>query len=79
MQEEIAHGAGSVIKFILFHVLWEIILFTLGRATLLLCTLRRYPRGRWLELHNDRIGFVGVVVVVLAWASVALFNRTIGA
>ena len=79
MQEEIAHGVGSIIKFVLFHVLWEIILFNLGRVALLLCTLGRYPRGRLLELHDSRISFAGFVVVILALTSVGVFNRTIGA
>jgi hypothetical protein len=79
MQDEIARGAGSVLRFILFHVVWEIILFNLGRATLLLFTLGRYPRGRWVELHSGRIGFAGVAVVLLLWVGAVAFNRTVGA
>jgi hypothetical protein len=79
MQDEIAHGIGSVLKFFLCHVLWEILLFNLGRAALLVCTLGRYPHGRWLELHNDRVSFFGIVVLALAWAGVAVVNRTLGA
>lgn len=79
MQEEIARIVGSVIKFFLFHLLWEIVLLNLGRATLLLCTFGRYPRDQWVELHSDRISTAGLAVVVLAWISVAVFNRTIGA
>ena len=78
MQDEIAQGIGSVIKFFVVQVLWALILFNLGRVTLLLLTLGRYPRGRWLELHITRICFVGVAVLALAWLGVVLFNRTIG-
>lgn len=79
MQDEIAGGVGSVIKFFVFHVLWELILFNLGRVTLLLFTLGRYPRSRWLELHMTRISFAGLAVLALAWLGIAWFNRTIGA
>ena len=75
MFEEIARSLAEAAKFVLFYVLWTLVLFNIGRITLLLGTLGRYPRGSALHQHVDRISLVGLAVIVVIWTSVALHNH----
>lgn len=78
MQDEIASGFVSVVRFVIYHVLWEILLFNLGRVALLVLTLGRYPRGAVAESHNGRVSLAGVAVIALIWLGVVLFNHSAG-
>lgn len=60
---------------ILRDMVWEFALFQLGRLTLLILTLGRYPRRDVVERHSDRIAGVGALVVVCAWGLVVLYNH----
>ena len=78
MQEEITNGIVAVVKFIAYYIIWSFVLFNLGRASLLLVTLGRYPRGFDVERNVNQISLVGVLVFVLAWSVVAIHNNTLG-
>ena len=78
MQDEIASGVASVVRFVIYHVLWEIVLFNLGRGALLALTLGRYPRGAVVESHSGRISLTGVAVLALIWLGIVLFNYSAG-
>jgi hypothetical protein len=78
MQEEIANVVVSVVKFIAYYLIWSFVLFNLGRASLLLVTLGQYPRGLDAQRHASQISLVGILVLVLAWSGVAIFNNTLG-
>jgi len=71
----IARVAVTALRFVFVHLLYNIVLFNLGRAALLLISLGRYPRGRNLSAHEGRISACGVLVVVLVWCGIALFNH----
>ncbi|AND71291.1 hypothetical protein ATSB10_38370 [Dyella thiooxydans] len=60
-------GLLGIVWFPVRDALWESVLFQLGRAGLLAITLGRFPRGRSLQHHADRISFAGVIVLVLGW------------
>jgi len=75
MQDTITTTIVSVLKIVISYVLWSLVLFNLGRATLLICTLGRYPRGPVPRQHANRISFVGALVVVALWASIAVHNN----
>ncbi|KRE88575.1 hypothetical protein ASG87_08310 [Frateuria sp. Soil773] len=70
--ELIAHALFAVLRWLwetlvesfLFELVWHTVLFNVGRAALLLCTLGRYPRGAALECHEDRIAAFGLLVVL---------------
>jgi len=77
--EEIAEGIfkslGSIVRWLLWNLLFEIILFNLGRGILLLVTIGNYPRGEKLERDETYISLAGVGVVVIVWVSIALYNN----
>jgi len=79
MQEEIAKGFVAVAKFVAYYIIWSFVLFNLGRASLLLVTLGQYPRGLDVQRHTNQISLVGILVLVLAWSLVAVYNNTLGA
>ncbi len=78
MQEEIINGVIAVVKFIAYYIIWSFVLFNLGRASLLVVTLGQYPRGLDAQRHVNQISLVGVLVLVLAWSAVAVYNNTLG-
>jgi hypothetical protein len=78
MQEEIAEGFIAVVKFIAYHIIWSHVLFSIGRVSLLLVTLGRYPRGLDVQRHINQISFVGLLALVLAWSFIAIYNATSG-
>jgi hypothetical protein len=77
--EEIAEGflraIGGVLRWFLWEIVVQIVLFNIGRFSLLLVTLGRYPRGHSLERDVVKISWVGVLVVFLAWVAIALYNN----
>ncbi len=78
MQDEITNGVVAVVKFIVYYIIWSFVLFNLGRVSLLLVTLGKYPRGRDAQRHVNQISLVGILVLVLAWSAVAIYNNTLG-
>jgi len=75
MQDAITSTIGSVLKVLFVWLLWSFVLFNLGRATLMVFTLGRYPRGPALKLHSNRISFVGILVILALWTSIAVHNN----
>lgn len=75
MKDQIADGVMAVARFLLGYLLWDCVLFNLGRGSLLLCTLGRYPRGPALRRDNNRIAIAGMLVLILAWSCIALYNH----
>ncbi len=77
--EEIAEGIfrtlGSIIRWLLWHLLYEMILFNLGRIILLIISLGRYPRGRAVEKDTNLISWVGISTLLLIWAGIAIYNN----
>ena len=73
--EAIIKGIWEAIKFILYVVVFNIILFNLGRVTLLTATLGKYPRYNHIEKDSEKIAWFGVFVLVAAWSAIAIFNN----
>lgn len=65
----------GVIGYIVWDVISLIFLFNLGRIVLLFVTVGRYPRGKYLGNHRDRIIGTGFGVMVLVWAIIAFSNN----
>lgn len=76
MQDEITNGAVAVVKFIAYYIIWSFVLFNLGRMSLLVVTLGQYPRGLDAQRHVNQISLVGILVLVLAWSAIAIYNNT---
>jgi len=77
MQEEITNGVVAAVKFVAYYIIWSFVLFNLGRVSLLLVTLGQYPRGLDAQRHVNQISLVGILVLVLAWSVVAIYNNTL--
>ena len=76
--EEIAEGLFrfivGAIRWMVIDILLHIFCFNLGRFTLLLITVGRYPRTQSLETDEGKITFFGVIVVILAWVAIYVNN-----
>jgi hypothetical protein len=75
LQEEITNGFVSFIKFVFYALVWQFVLFNVGRFALLLLTVGRYPRGRIVQLHENRISLVGLAALLFAWSAIAIHNN----
>ena len=78
MQEEITNAVVAAVKLIAYYIIWSFVLFNLGRVSLLLVTLGQYPRGLDAQRHVNQISLVGILVLILAWSAVAIYNNTLG-
>ena len=67
----------KAVKFALLYVLWCFLLFNIGRFSLLMVTLGRYPRIDVLERDSDKIAFAGFVVLFLIWCCIAFYNQVL--
>lgn len=76
--EEAGRGIWAVVRFVLWHVLFELVLFNIGRVICLAFTIGQFPRSRHLPRHQNLVGCVGIVVVVVIWSAIAVYNRTAG-
>ena len=70
----VARPIVAALRFVVVHLLFNVILFNVGRVALLVVSLGRYPRGRNLIVHERRISACGILVIVLVWCGIALFN-----
>ena len=75
MKDEIIDGVVGITKFAVSVVLWNLVLFNLGRFVLLLATFGRYPRGTALTRHANRIALTGLMVIAMVWCGIALYNN----
>jgi hypothetical protein len=76
--EEIAEGflklIVGAIRWVAIDVLLHIFCFNLGRVTLLILTVGRYPRLQVLERDETKITTFGVAIIILAWVAVYVYN-----
>jgi hypothetical protein len=79
LAEGLFEAIGRSLKFLIWYVLAQIIIFNIGRFSLLLITLGRYPKLAVLERDANKIVFAGFVVILIAWFSIAFYNQVINA
>jgi len=76
--EEVSEGlfrwAFKVFKWIIVDAIVEGVCFQLGRVSLLLFTLGKYPRGDMKNQHEGRITILGVFMLMLALLAIGLFD-----
>jgi len=77
--DEISDGIfrliGGIIRWFLLEIIYQIVIFNIGRFSLLLITLGRYPQRHCLEKDANRIAWIGILVLILAWIAIALYNN----
>lgn len=67
----IAHVSVAFVR----DVVFDFVLFNIGRGALLACTLGRYPHGHALQRDGGLIAGVGLGIVVLTGVALALYNN----
>jgi hypothetical protein len=68
-------AAGATIRFIFKVIIWDVVLFQLGRVVLLAVTLGRYPTRKDCLQSRGRIQWVGIATLVVLWVAMAVFNN----
>lgn len=75
--EELAEGALKtilrLIRFIFIEAFCEFLIYWVGRISLLIVTLGRYPRGRQVEEHEGCIICVGITVIILSVLLISIY------
>ena len=75
VREAIGDAVGATARFIFKAVIWDFVLFQLGRAVLLTATLGRYPTNRDCAQSRGRIQLVGIASLGVLWVAIAAFNN----
>jgi hypothetical protein len=65
-------------RWLLGYLLWERVLFHLGRVTLRLLTLGRWPGYRRAERRSDWISAAGLLPLLALWLVLAAWNNLHG-
>ena len=78
MREIIANVVGPAVRFIVRVIIWDVVLFQLGRVVLLVVTFGRYSTRKDCEQVRGRIQWAGMAALVIAWAAIAVFNNLRG-
>ena len=68
-------SVGAAIRWVLWNIIFSVILFNLGRFSLLAVTFGNYPRANVLERDFNKISTAGIVVVFVAWSVIAIYNN----
>ena len=75
MREAIEDAVGATAKFIFKVIIWDFVLFQVGRAVMLAVTLGRYPTRKDCAQSHGRIQWVGIATLVLVWVVIAAVNN----
>jgi len=75
MLEDVTKIVGSIVRFIVGTVVWDFVLFQLGRGVVLAITLGRYPTRNDLERSRHGIQWAGVLTIVVVWLAIAIYNN----
>ena len=73
--ETIIKALWNIIKFIIWEIAFCIIMFNVGRASLLIFTFGKYPTQAHLENDNTKISFFGMFVILATLFSIAIYNN----
>ena len=73
--ETLLKGIWGVVRFVLWQILFQIVLFNIGRVFLLVITLGKYPRFKHIEKDSEKIALLGFFLVIIAWLAIAINNN----
>lgn len=73
--QSLARIVWALVRGLLWNVLFEIVIFQLGRLALLALTLGRYPRAEDLGRDANRITCAGIAAIVGFWGIIAVYNN----
>ena len=75
MREAIESAIGATARFVFKVIIWDFVLFQLGRIVLLTATLGRYPTRKDCTQSRSRIQWVGIATLGVLWVAVATVNN----
>ncbi|WP_130621003.1 hypothetical protein [Dyella amyloliquefaciens] len=75
MRETIEDAVGATARFIFKVIIWDFVLFQLGRAVMMIAAMGRYPTRKGCEQFRRRIQWVGIATLVVLWLAIAAFNN----
>ena len=78
VREAIEDAVGAIARFIFKVIIWDFVLFHLGRVVMLAATLGRYPSREDGARFRDQIQWVGIATLVVLWLVMVAFNNLRG-
>jgi hypothetical protein len=78
VREAIFDAVKAITRFIFEMIIWNVVLFHLGRVAMLIVTLGRYPTRKDCNRSRGRIQVAGMAVLVTLWAAIAVSNNLRG-
>ncbi|WP_430389964.1 hypothetical protein [Dyella sp. 20L07] len=75
MRDAIESAVEATARFVFKVVIWDFVLFQLGRIVLFSATLGRYPTRKECTQSRDRIQWVGIATLGVLWVAVATVNN----
>ncbi|MGM0564576.1 MAG: hypothetical protein ACQES2_09630 [Pseudomonadota bacterium] len=69
----------KILRYTLWDILFQVVIYSLGRFALLTLTLGKFPRAHHLPRYDKWIFCAGVGVVFAIWLAIVIYNRTVGA
>lgn len=73
--EQVVKGLWGVLRFVLWDLVIQVVVFNTGRVVLLIGSLGRFPRRHHLPRYETTVIGVGIATICLAWVGVAAFNQ----
>lgn len=69
---------AEILKFLVMALIVQIIFFNLGRLSLWLLTIGRYPRGTLAQKEVNWITFAGFIAFVMFVIAMGFYNAIMG-
>ncbi len=78
MREAIVDVLKAITRFIFEMIIWNFVLFHLGRLAMLTVTLGRYPTHKDCLQSQGRIQLAGIATLTILWVVIAVSNNLHG-
>lgn len=78
MRETIVDVFKAITRFIFEVIIWDFVLFHLGRVAMLTVTLGRYPSRKDCTQSRGHIQVAGIATLATFWSAIAIFNNLRG-
>lgn len=75
MFEDAAKIVGSIVRYVVVEVIFDFVLFQVGRGALLAITLGRYPKRNDCERSRRGIQLAGFLTLLVIWLAIAVYNN----
>jgi hypothetical protein len=75
MFEDAAKIVGSIVRYFVVEVIFDFVLFQVGRGALLVVTLGRYPTRADCERSRGGVQCAGFLTFVIIWLAIAVYNN----